>query len=103
MGYTDAQVADIVSYVTGTNTFTGAPHCGRKALLENGLTEREIEKAEEALRGVFDVGSALAPWVIGTEAYERLEIEPEVYSKPGFHLLRYWGHATKRSARSTTS
>ena len=95
LGYTDAQLADIVSYVTGTNTFTGAPHCGRKALLENGLTEREIEKAEEALRGVFDVGSALAPWVIGTEAYERLEIAPEVYSKPGFHLLRHWGHTGK--------
>jgi len=95
LGYTEAQVADIVSYVTGTNTFTGAPRCGRKALLENGLTEREIEKAEEALRGVFDVGFALAPWVIGTEAYERLEIEPEVYNKPGFHLLRYWGHTDK--------
>ena len=95
LGYTDAQLADIVSYVTGTNTFTGAPHCGRKALLENGLTEREIEKAEAALRGVFDVGFALAPWVIGTEAYERLEIKPEVYSKPGFHLLRYLGHSDK--------
>jgi ribonucleoside-diphosphate reductase alpha chain len=95
LGYTDAQLADIVSYVTGTNTFTGAPHCGRKALLENGLTEREIEKADAALRGVFDVGSALAPWVIGTEAYERLEIKPEVYGKPGFHLLRYLGHSDK--------
>ena len=95
LGYTEAQVADIVSYVTGTNTFTGAPHCGRKALLENGLTEREVEKAEKALRGVFDVGFALAPWVIGTEAYERLGIEPEVYNKPGFHLLRFWGHSDK--------
>ena len=100
LGYTDAQLADIVSYVTGTNTFTGAPHCGRKgACSRNGLTEREIEKAEEALRGVFDVGSALAPWVIGTEAYERLEIEPEVYSKPGFHLLRYLGSQRQRDRR----
>jgi ribonucleoside-diphosphate reductase alpha chain len=96
LGYTEAQVADIVSYVTGTNTFTGAPHCGRKALLGSGLTEREIEKAETALRGVFDVGSALAPWVIGTEAYERLGIEPAVYNKPGFHLLRHWGHSDKQ-------
>ena len=95
LGYTEAQVADIVSYVTGTNTFTGAPYCGRKALLENGLTEREIEKAETALRGVFDVGAALAPWVIGTEAYERLGIAPEVYGRPGFHLLRFWGHSDK--------
>jgi len=96
LGYTDAQVADIVSYVTGTNTFTGAPHLGRQALLERGLTERELERAEDALRGVFDVGSALAPWVIGTEAFDRLGIEAEVYGKPGFHLLRHWGVSDKQ-------
>ncbi|MGB5810481.1 MAG: vitamin B12-dependent ribonucleotide reductase [Polyangiales bacterium] len=95
LGYTEAQVADIVSYVTGTSTFTGAPHVGRKVLLDKGLNEREIEKADEALRGVFDVGSALAPWVIGTEAYDRLGIAAEVYSKPGFHLLRHWGIGDK--------
>ena len=95
LGYTDAQVADIVSYVTGTNTFTGAPHLGRKALLDKGLTERELEKAETALRGVFDVGSALAPWVIGTEAYDRLGIAVDIYSKPGFHLPRFWGVSDK--------
>ena len=95
LGYTDAQVADIVSYVTGTNTFTGAPHLGRKALLDKGLTERELENAETALRGVFDVGSALAPWVIGTEAYDRLGIAVDIYSKPGFHLPRFWGVSDK--------
>ena len=96
LGYTEAQMADIVSYVTGTNTFTGAPHFGRKALLDRGLTERELDKAEEALRGVFDVGSALAPWVIGTEAYDRLGITADVYGKPGFHLLRHWGISDKQ-------
>ena len=91
LGYTEAQVADIVSYVTGTNTFTGAPHMGRKALLARGLTERDLDKAEKALRGVFDAGAALAPWVLGTEVYERLGIAPATYEKPGFHLLRHWG------------
>ena len=91
LGYTEAQVADIVSYVTGTNTFTGAPHLGRKALLDKGLNEREVAKAEDALRGVFDVGFALAPWVIGPEAYGRMGIAPEIYGKPGFNLLRHWG------------
>ena len=91
LGYTEAQVADIVSYVTGTNTFTGAPHLGRKALLEKGLTEREVAKAEDALRGVFDVGMALAPWVIGPEAFDRMGIAAEVYGQPGFSLLRHWG------------
>jgi ribonucleoside-diphosphate reductase alpha chain len=96
LGYTDAQIADIVSYVTGTNTFTGAPHCGRKVLLEKGLTEREIELADKALRGVFDVGFALAPWIIGTEAYDRLGIDTATYSKPGFSLLRHWGLSGKQ-------
>jgi ribonucleoside-diphosphate reductase alpha chain len=91
LGYTEAQVADIVAFVTGTNTFTGAPHLGRKALLEKGLTERDIDKAEEALRGVFDVSFALAPWVLGTEAYARLGIAPAVYNKPGFSLLKHFG------------
>ncbi len=98
LGYTDAQVTDIVSYVTGTNTFTGAPHFGRKALLDKGLTDRELEKAESSLRGVFDIGSALAPWVIGTEAYDRLGIPSDVYTKPGFHLLRHWGVSGKHIA-----
>jgi ribonucleoside-diphosphate reductase alpha chain len=96
LGYTDAQIADIVSYVTGTNTFTGAPHLGRKALLERGLSEREVAKAEEALRGVFDVGMALAPWVIGPEAFERMGIGAEVYGKPGFNLLRHWGLSSQQ-------
>ncbi|MFO0695428.1 MAG: vitamin B12-dependent ribonucleotide reductase [Polyangiales bacterium] len=96
LGYTEAQVADIVAYVTGTNTFTGAPHLNRKALLEKGLTERDIAKAEDALRGSFDVGSALAPWVLGTETYDRLGIDAKVYNKAGFHLLRHWGYTDKQ-------
>ncbi|HJL04443.1 MAG TPA: vitamin B12-dependent ribonucleotide reductase [Polyangiaceae bacterium LLY-WYZ-15_(1-7)] len=96
LGYTDAQIAEIVSFVTGTNTFTGAPHVGRKTLLEKGLTERDIEKAEDALRGVFDVSFALAPWVLGPETYERLGIPAEESSKPGFSILKHWGLTPKQ-------
>ena len=97
LGYTEVQVAEIVSYVTGTNTFTGAPHLGRKALLEKGLSERDVAKAEEALRGSFDVSFALAPWVLGTECYEqRLKIAPEVFNKPGFNLLKHLGLTPKQ-------
>ncbi len=95
LGYSDAQVADIVSFVSGTNTFTGAPHVGRKYLLEKGLEERELEMAEQALRGVFDVGQALGPWVIGTDAFERMGIKAEVYNQPSFHLLKHFGFTPK--------
>ncbi len=92
LGYSEAQSADIVAYISGTNTFMGAPHVSRRALLERGLTEAELAKAEKALPGVFDVAQALAVWVIGKEAYERLGIPAEQAAKPGFHILKHLGY-----------
>ncbi len=91
LGYTEGQVQQIVAYVVGTGSFTGAPHASRSWLKAKGLTDEDLERAEEALRGAFDVGSVLSPWVLGEEAFARLGISQEVYGKPGFHLLRYWG------------
>jgi ribonucleoside-diphosphate reductase alpha chain len=91
LGYSDAQAADIVAYISGTNTFMGAPHLSRRTLLEKGLTEAEINKAEKALPGVFDVNQALAVWVIGKDAYERVGVPAETAAKPGFSLLKHFG------------
>jgi ribonucleoside-diphosphate reductase alpha chain len=91
LGYTPAQVADIVAYVSGTNTFTGAPYFSRKMLLAKGLDEGDLDRVEKALPGVFDVAQALSPWVLGTETMARLGIAPEVYNKPGFNLPRHLG------------
>jgi ribonucleoside-diphosphate reductase alpha chain len=92
LGYSDAQIADIVAFITGTNTFTGAPHLSRKVLVEKGLSDAEIAKAEKTLPTVFDVNQALALWVIGKDAYERMGIPAEVAAKPGFSLLKHWGY-----------
>ena len=91
LGYSEAQVADIVAFVSGTNTFTGAPYLSRRMLLEKGLTEGDLEKAEKALPGVFDVSQALSPWVLGPDTMKRLGIDAEKSSKPGFSLLRHFG------------
>ena len=91
LGYSDAQITDIVAYVQGTNTFTAAPYLSRMRLIEKGLTETEVNKADAALPGVFDVSQALAPWVLGTEAYERLGIDEAIYTQPGFSLPSHLG------------
>jgi ribonucleoside-diphosphate reductase alpha chain len=96
LGYNPAQVADIVAYVSGTNTFTGAPYLTRSMLIEKGLTESEIGKAEKALPGVFDASQALSPWVIGSHAFERLGLKPEQYNKAGFNLLKHFGLTSKQ-------
>src|SRR5262249_14352333 len=95
LGYSEVQIREIVSYVSGTNTFAGAPHASRQFLLKQGLSGHEIEKAERALPGVFNVGQALAPWVLGAEAYARLGISKQDYEKPGFNLLARLGLAKK--------
>ncbi|MCB9595740.1 MAG: vitamin B12-dependent ribonucleotide reductase [Sandaracinaceae bacterium] len=91
LGYGDAQIADIISYVSGTNTFTGAPHMSRKDLLGKGLTPADLEKVDKALPGVFDVSQALSPWVLGPDAMGRIGIKPDTYNKPGFNLLTHFG------------
>ncbi|MCS6900877.1 MAG: vitamin B12-dependent ribonucleotide reductase [Myxococcales bacterium] len=72
LGYTAAQVQDIVAYVTGTNTLLGAPHVNRATLKEKGLTDEELQKIEDALPSLFDLESAFSPWVLGEESFQRL-------------------------------
>src|SRR6185503_14912464 len=91
LGYSDVQIKEIVSYVSGTNTFAAAPHASRQFLIKAGMTNADVEKAEKALPGVFNVAQALAPWVIGTAAYQRMNIAPSEYEKPGFNLLTKLG------------
>jgi ribonucleoside-diphosphate reductase alpha chain len=87
LGYNDTQAREIVAYVSGTNTFVGAPHASRKWLQEKGLTGEEIERAEKALPGVFHVSQSVAHWVIGKSAFERMKIPASEYEKPGFNLF----------------
>ncbi len=91
LGYNEAQITDIVAYVRGTNTFTGAPHLSRSELLAKGLTEQEIRKAEGALLSAFDVSQAFASWVLGAETLKRLGVPEESFKTPGFSLPKYWG------------
>ncbi len=89
--YSDAQISEIVAYVSGTNTLLGAPHVNRHSLKQKGLNDEDLSKIEAALPGVFDLGLAFAPWVLGRDAYDRLGIAAERVAQPGFSLLKHLG------------
>jgi len=93
--YSEAQIQEIVAYVSGTNTLLGAPHINRASLKARGLTDDELSRIEDALPGVFDVTLAFAPWVLGKEAYDRLGVTAQTASQPGFNLLKYLGFSEK--------
>ncbi len=100
LGYDEKQSTEIVAYISGTNTFTTAPHIHRRALREKGLTDDEIGKAETALPGVFDLAFAFGPWVIGEAAYARLGVTKEQLSKPGFSFLSFLGFSKEQIAEA---
>ncbi|HET9954337.1 MAG TPA: vitamin B12-dependent ribonucleotide reductase, partial [Polyangiaceae bacterium] len=93
--YSEAQIQEIVAYVSGTNTLLGAPHVNRASLRARGLNDEELAKIENALPGVFELTLAFAPWVVGKETYDRLGVTPEKLSQPGFNLLKYLGFSEK--------
>ena len=91
LGYTAEEVEEILRYVVGSMTLKGAPGVSREALKAKGLTDEEIARVEDALPGVFELGYALSPWVLGEAALGRLGIKAEELHKPGFDLARQLG------------
>jgi ribonucleoside-diphosphate reductase alpha chain len=93
--YSEAQISEIVAFVSGTNTLIGAPHVNRATLKQRGLDDEDLAKVEGALVGVFELNLAFGPWVVGKETYERLGVTPEKMSRPGFNLLKHLGFTEK--------
>ena len=93
LGYSELQISEIVAFVSGTNTLLGAPHVNRGSLKSKGLTDEELLKVEAAIPSVFDFSLAFAPWVLGKEVYDRLGVDAQKLSKPGFNLLYHLGFA----------
>jgi ribonucleoside-diphosphate reductase alpha chain len=93
--YSEHEIQDIVAFISGTNTLLAAPHVNRAKLLKAGLTKEELDKVEEALPSVFDLGSAFATWVIGDDAYARLGVRGygDKANLPKQSLLKHLGYS----------
>ncbi len=76
LGYDAAAVDRIITYVVGTAKLDH-PVVNRAALATKGLAPAELDAVEAALPGAFDLGGALAPWVLGPETLARLGLDPE--------------------------
>jgi len=91
LGYSPAEVQEIVAYVCGTNTLLAAPHVNRASLKARGLLDEDLAKIEGALLSSFELELAFAPWILGEEAYARLGVPEDQMKRPGFSLLAYLG------------
>ncbi|MDJ0974589.1 MAG: adenosylcobalamin-dependent ribonucleoside-diphosphate reductase, partial [Planctomycetota bacterium] len=55
LGYGDAQIEEIVQYVTGSGTLRGAPHINDVTLHTKGFTAEAMAKVEAQLPSAFDI------------------------------------------------
>ncbi len=102
LGYTDAQVKDILRYVMGALSLDvpmpAAEGPGNIEitfaawLREAGLKDEDLARIEASLPSVFELGFAFTPWALGDEALKRCHVDVnKARSDAGFNLLRHLG------------
>src|SRR4029079_8712512 len=74
LGYTPAQVKDIIRYLLGTMNLEGTPHLNREFLKSQGLKDEEISKIEKTLPATFEISSAFSKFSLGEDLLQRIGV-----------------------------
>jgi len=91
LGYSETEIAEMVTSIVGTSSFENAPHINRESLAEKGFTAEEIAKLEKQLPSVFELKHAFNVFVVGEAALQRLGFEVDEYTSWEFDLLSALG------------
>ncbi|ABV93527.1 vitamin B12-dependent ribonucleotide reductase [Dinoroseobacter shibae DFL 12 = DSM 16493] len=96
LGYSSAQIEEIIAYAVGHGTLGNAPGVNHTALIGHGFGPEQIEKIEAALPSAFDIRFVFNQWTLG-EAFctEVLGIPAAKLNDPTFDMLRHLGFAKK--------
>jgi len=95
LGYTTAQVRDIMAYllgelslevpIPGTSTTLGT------FLKSKGLADADLKAISDQLPGVFELSFAFAGWALPPGALASCGVDARIGSDPAFNLLRHLG------------
>ncbi|NNU80504.1 vitamin B12-dependent ribonucleotide reductase [Halovulum dunhuangense] len=94
LGYSSAQVEEIVAYAVGHGTLGNAPDINPTSLIGHGFGAEEIAKIEAALPTAFDIRFVFNQWTLGEKfCTQVLGIPSEKLNDPSFDLLRHLGYS----------
>ncbi|MDO8512439.1 MAG: hypothetical protein Q7S57_04145 [bacterium] len=96
LGYTTEQVQEIVRYVTGTLSFTRAPHINHEALLEKGFSDEDIQRLEKLLPSVFTLDMAFSTGALGESLLEKLDLTEKAKDNPMLDVLHELGFSEEQ-------
>ena len=92
LGYTDAQIKDIITYVLGTMKLSAdVPHLNAEFLKSKGMTDADIAQIEKGLPGTFEISSAFNRYSLTEAMLNRLGVPKAEFEKPTFNFLTYAG------------
>jgi ribonucleoside-diphosphate reductase alpha chain len=92
LGYSPAQIDDILAYVVGRKTLVGAPAINHETLAARGFDDAALQRVEKALEGAFDIAFAFNKGILGEEFLRsRLRLTDAQLQDWNFDLLRHLG------------
>jgi ribonucleoside-diphosphate reductase alpha chain len=91
LGYTEAQIDEMVKYAKGHATFAGAPAINHQTLGAKGFIAEEIKKLDKSVESAFEIGFVFNHYNLGEECLQRLGFTPEQYHDAEFSLLHELG------------
>lgn len=93
LGYSSAQIEEIVSCAVGHGTIGNAPSINPTTLAGHGFGANELAKIEAALESAFDIRFVFNQWTLGEEfCTSVLGIPATKLNDPTFDLLRHLGY-----------
>ncbi|MCP9483085.1 vitamin B12-dependent ribonucleotide reductase [Shimia sp. CNT1-13L.2] len=92
LGYSPAEIEEIVSYAVGHGSIGNAPGINTTSLVGHGFGQAEIDKIEAALASAFDIRFVFNQWTLGEDFLtKQLGIPAAKLVDPSFDLLRHLG------------
>jgi ribonucleoside-diphosphate reductase alpha chain len=92
LGYSPAQIDEIVAYVVGRKTLAGSPAVNHETLAQKGFDSASLRKIEDSLKSAFDLNYAFSKNVLGEEFLRRhFGLTDAQMSDWTFDLLRHMG------------
>jgi ribonucleoside-diphosphate reductase alpha chain len=101
LGYTPAQIEDVVRYCRGTASLDGCPHVNPIALKAKGFTDAVFARVEEQLPGAFELPFVFNRWTIGDDFCTGvLGLTEQQLDAPSFDLLTALGFTREQVAQA---
>lgn len=99
LGYNRDEIAAIVKYAKGSGTLIGAPIINHESLKAKGFTNTELNKIEDILPSVFEIGFAFNKFTLGEEFLTKtLGIPKQQIDSVDFDLLKTLGFSQQEIA-----